>query len=165
MATGGADPAEAMLPAGAAMGLRSHGECTVGLPLLVPLPLCDGVLALLVLRMLCLGCSVASAKGSQGVVITGGSVLFFLASFALALAVWFHGQLLPVVIAFTAANFLLFSSSFASIRFSAFSNHFFFIHIVNSIKANNGISNSNVHYNIGMINFKALFVYSLKGIK
>ena len=55
LATGGADPAEAMLPAGAAMGLRSHGECTVGLPLLVPLPLFVGVLALLVLRVLCLG--------------------------------------------------------------------------------------------------------------
>ena len=62
MATGGAVPAEAVLPAGAAMGLRSHGECTVGLPLLVPLPLFVVVFALLVLRVLCLGCSVAPAK-------------------------------------------------------------------------------------------------------
>ena len=47
MATGGAVPAEAVLPAGAAMGLGSHGECTVGVQSLTSLP-CLDVFALLV---------------------------------------------------------------------------------------------------------------------
>ena len=50
LATGGAGPAEAMLPAGAAMGLKSHGECTAGMPSFTPLFFFVVVFALTVFR-------------------------------------------------------------------------------------------------------------------
>ena len=69
LATGFAVPTEALLPAGPAMGLRSHGECTTGVVSLAPAPLLV-VFVLLVFCVRCLG-SVSAAKGAHGVLITG----------------------------------------------------------------------------------------------
>ena len=66
LATEGAGPAEAVLPAGAAMGLGSHGECTVGVSPLPPLPFFVVVLGLEILCVRGLGCSAAPDVGAHG---------------------------------------------------------------------------------------------------
>ena len=86
LATAGAGLAEAVLPAGAAMGLGSHGECTVGVSSLTPLPFLVVVLGLEVLCVSGLGCTAAPAMAAHGERITGFSVFFFLDCFSLALA-------------------------------------------------------------------------------
>ena len=53
LATEGAGPAEAVLPAGAAMGRGSHGECTVGVSPFPPMRFIVVVLGLEVLYETC----------------------------------------------------------------------------------------------------------------
>ncbi len=100
LATEGAGPAEAVLPAGAAMGRGSHGECTVGVSPFPPMRFFVVVLGLEVLYVCGLGCSSAPDVGAHGECITGASVFIFLGCFSLALAAGFHCHLLPVVSAF-----------------------------------------------------------------
>ena len=110
LATGVAVPAEAELPSGAAMGLGSHGECTVGSPSPASAFFFD-VFALLGFCARLPG-SESVASGAHGLLITGFSVLFVLVCFALALAMGFQCHLLPVVSAFTAASLRSLSFSF-----------------------------------------------------
>ena len=90
LATEGAGPAEAVLPAGAAMGRGSHGECTVGVSPFPPMRFIVVVLGLEVLYVCGLGCSAAPDVGAHGECITGASVFFFLGCFSLALAICYY---------------------------------------------------------------------------
>ena len=121
LATGVAAPAEAELPAGAVMGLGSHGECTVGSSSLASAFFFDVFSLLAFCARLPGSESVSSCV--HGLLIAGFSVLFVLVCFTLALAMGFHCHLLPVVSAFTAASLRSLSFSFSVMHFLAFSSH------------------------------------------
>ena len=123
LAAGGADPAEAMLPAGPAAGLRSHGEFTVVGTTSPPLVFFRGCVCL---------CAVwvrfgVFAIAFHGVTIIGAVSFLLLARLVLVLAAGFQAHVLPVWSAFMAAALLALSSSFFSILWFAFSSHFCFI--------------------------------------
>ena len=120
---GGADPAEAMLPAGPAAGLRSHGEFTVGGTTSPPFVCFFGCVCLCAIWVW-LG---VVAIAFHGVIIIGAVSFLLAVRLVLVLAAGFQAHLLPVWSAFKAAALLALSSSFFSMLWFAFSSHFCFI--------------------------------------
>ena len=85
LAAGGADPAEAMLPAGPAAGLRSHGEFTVGGASSLPFVCFFGCVCF---------CAIwvwfGVATAFHGVTMIGAVSFLLLARFVLVLAAYVH---------------------------------------------------------------------------